>query len=145
MMTVRNKMATETLAETTPASDCVNKGLLRLLVMLVAGSVALLLAVLFPQDRWIYLVIATLYIVLCTYMMGHSSRCFCGRDGRPRSTRKRSATSRRFNGGLSDTTSLYLLARQMIWPPQCCAGKRQGSCRVSRPLSMGQGYLATDK
>jgi len=137
MMTVRNQIATETLAKTTPVTDCVNKGLLRILGMLVAGSVALLLAVLFPQDRWIYLFTTTLYIGLCTYTMGHSSRCFCGRAGRPRSTRKWSATSRRFNGGLSDTTSPYLLARQMIWTPQCCAGKRQGSWLVSRPLSMG--------
>ena len=58
------------------AGDSVNKGLLRILGTLAAGFVALLLAALFPQDRWSYLISATLYIGLCTYMMGHSSRYY---------------------------------------------------------------------
>jgi len=56
--------------------DSVNKGALRLFGTFAAGSVALLLAALFPQDRWGYLLCATLYLALCTYMTGHSSRWY---------------------------------------------------------------------
>ena len=56
--------------------DSVNKGLLRILGTVAAGSMALLLAALFPQDRWSYLLCATLYISLCTYMAGHTSRWY---------------------------------------------------------------------
>jgi hypothetical protein len=56
--------------------DSINKGLLRILGTIVAGFVALLLAAVFPQERWIYLISATLYIGFCTYMMGHSSRWY---------------------------------------------------------------------
>ena len=56
--------------------ESVNKGLLRILGTLLAGSVALLLNALFPQDRWAYLLSATTYIGFCTYMMGHSTRWY---------------------------------------------------------------------
>jgi uncharacterized membrane protein YccC len=56
--------------------DSVNKGALRIFGTFAAGSVALLLAALFPQDRWGYLLCATLYLALCTYMTGHSSRWY---------------------------------------------------------------------
>ncbi len=56
--------------------DSLNKGLLRILGTVAAGFMALLLAALFPQDRWSYLLCATLYISLCTYMAGHTSRWY---------------------------------------------------------------------
>jgi len=53
-----------------------NKGLLRILGTFLAGSVAIALIILFPQDRWSYLLAATLYVAYCAYMMGHSSRWY---------------------------------------------------------------------
>jgi uncharacterized membrane protein YccC len=53
-----------------------NKGLLRILGTFLAGSVAMALIILFPQDRWSYLLAATLYVAFCAYMMGHSSRWY---------------------------------------------------------------------
>ena len=56
--------------------DSLNKGLLRLLGTFAAGSVVILLIVLFPQQRWSYLLGATLYIAFCAYMVGRSSRWY---------------------------------------------------------------------
>jgi len=53
-----------------------NKGLLRILGTFLAGSVAIALIILFPQDRWSYMLAATLYVAFCAYMMGHSSRWY---------------------------------------------------------------------
>jgi len=64
------------LCSLSTTGESVNKGLLRILGTLLAGSVALLLNALFPQDRWAYLLSATTYIGFCTYMMGHSTRWY---------------------------------------------------------------------
>jgi uncharacterized membrane protein YccC len=56
--------------------DSINKGLLRILGTFLAGGVALILAALFPQDRWAYLLVATLYIAFCSYMMASTSRWY---------------------------------------------------------------------
>ena len=54
----------------------INKGLLRILGTALAGAVAIALLILFPQDRWTYLVVATLFVGYSAYMMGHSSRWY---------------------------------------------------------------------
>jgi uncharacterized membrane protein YccC len=56
--------------------DSINKGLLRILGTFLAGGIALMLAALFPQDRWAYLLVATLYIAFCSYMMASTSRWY---------------------------------------------------------------------
>lgn len=52
------------------------KGLLRILGTVLAGAVAIALLILFPQDRWSYLLAATLFMAFSAYMMGHSSRWY---------------------------------------------------------------------
>ena len=64
------------LCSLSTTGESVNKGLLRILGTFLAGSVALLLNALFPQDRWAYLLSATTYIGFCAYMMGHSTRWY---------------------------------------------------------------------
>ena len=54
----------------------INKGLLRILGTALAGAVAIALLILFPQDRWTYLLVATLFVGYTAYMMGHSSRWY---------------------------------------------------------------------
>jgi len=56
--------------------DTAGKGLLRVLGTVVAGTVALLLAAFFTQDRWAYLLVATIYIAFCSYMMASTSRWY---------------------------------------------------------------------
>jgi uncharacterized membrane protein YccC len=46
-----------------------NKGFMRMLGTLVAGTVALTLIALFPQQRWCFMVMLSIYVGLCTYMM----------------------------------------------------------------------------
>ena len=50
------------LCSLSTTGESVNKGLLRILGTFLAGSVALLLNALFPQDRWAHLLSATAYI-----------------------------------------------------------------------------------
>ncbi|MGD8978038.1 MAG: FUSC family protein, partial [Gammaproteobacteria bacterium] len=64
------------LCSLSTTGESVNKGLLRILGTLLAGSVVLLLNGLFPQDRWAHLLSATAYIGFCAYMMGHSTRWY---------------------------------------------------------------------
>ena len=64
------------LCSLSTTGESVNKGLLRILGTFLAGSVALLLNALFPQDRWAHLLSATAYIAFCAYMMGHSTRWY---------------------------------------------------------------------
>jgi uncharacterized membrane protein YccC len=47
-----------------------NKGVMRMLGTLVAAVVALTFISLFPQDRWLFILIFSVYIGFCTYMMG---------------------------------------------------------------------------
>jgi len=54
----------------------ISKGLLRILGTVLAGAVAIALLILFPQDRWSYLLVATLFVAFSAYMMGHSSRWY---------------------------------------------------------------------
>lgn len=56
--------------------DSAVKGLLRILGTMMCGTVAILLAAFFPQDRWAYLLIASLYIAFCAYMMGSTTRWY---------------------------------------------------------------------
>jgi uncharacterized membrane protein YccC len=46
-----------------------NKGFMRMLGTLVAGIAALTLIALFPQQRWWFMVMLSIYVGLCTYMM----------------------------------------------------------------------------
>ena len=52
------------------------KGLLRINGTFLAGAMTLLLLALFPQDRWLYLLVTATFVAFCTYMMGHSSRWY---------------------------------------------------------------------
>jgi uncharacterized membrane protein YccC len=46
-----------------------SKGFMRMLGTLVAGVAALTLIALFPQQRWCFMVMLSIYVGLCTYMM----------------------------------------------------------------------------
>ena len=47
-----------------------NKGALRMLGTLVAVVVALTIIALFPQDRWLFALLLSVWVGFCTYMMG---------------------------------------------------------------------------
>lgn len=47
-----------------------NKGAMRMLGTIVAGSMAFLFIALFPQQRWIFMVLLSGYVAICTYLMG---------------------------------------------------------------------------
>lgn len=49
--------------------ESLNKGLMRMLGTLVAGVAALTLIALFPQQRWWFMAMLSVYIGFCTYMM----------------------------------------------------------------------------
>ena len=47
-----------------------NKGVLRMLGTLVAVAAALTIIALFPQDRWLFVLLLSIWAGFCTYMMG---------------------------------------------------------------------------
>jgi uncharacterized membrane protein YccC len=51
------------------AGQSLNKGAMRLLGTLVGLAAALAFLALFPQDRWLFMVVLSLYVGLCTYML----------------------------------------------------------------------------
>ncbi|MCD6188049.1 MAG: FUSC family protein, partial [Desulfuromusa sp.] len=51
------------------AGASLNKGALRMLGTLVAGVVALILVGLFSQERWWFMIVLSVYLGICTYMM----------------------------------------------------------------------------
>jgi uncharacterized membrane protein YccC len=56
--------------------ESVNKGLLRLLGTFLAIIATLTLIALFPQDRWLFLLVMSLYTGFCTYMMLGTTRWY---------------------------------------------------------------------
>ena len=46
-----------------------NKGAMRMLGTLVALAAALTFLAIFPQDRWLFMVVLSLYVGFCTYML----------------------------------------------------------------------------
>ena len=51
------------------AGASLNKGVLRMCGTLVAGVVALILVGLFSQERWWFMIVLSVYLGICTYMM----------------------------------------------------------------------------
>ena len=59
------------------AGQSLNKGVMRMLGTLVAVVAALTLLALFPQDRWLFMLVLSLYVGFCTYMvMGNRYQYF---------------------------------------------------------------------
>jgi uncharacterized membrane protein YccC len=52
------------------AGQSLNKGALRMAGTLATTAVALVLIALFAQDRWLFVLFLSLYVGICTYMMG---------------------------------------------------------------------------
>lgn len=55
------------------AGQSLNKAALRMLGTFMAAAVALLIIALFPQERWTFMLILSLWVGFCTYMMGGSN------------------------------------------------------------------------
>jgi uncharacterized membrane protein YccC len=51
------------------AGQSLNKGAMRMLGTLVGLAAALTFLALFPQDRWLFMVVLSLYVGFCTYML----------------------------------------------------------------------------
>jgi len=51
------------------AGQSLNKGAMRMLGTLVALAAALTFLAIFPQDRWLFMVVLSLYVGFCTYML----------------------------------------------------------------------------
>ena len=51
------------------AGQSINKGTMRMLGTLVGLAAALTFLALFPQDRWLFMVVVSLYVGFCTYML----------------------------------------------------------------------------
>ena len=61
-------MAVATISLST-AGQLINKGAMRMLGTLVGLVAALTILALFSQDRWLFLVVVSLYVGFCTYML----------------------------------------------------------------------------
>lgn len=53
-----------------------NKGILRVFGTLFGAMVGLAILAIFPQDRWLFIILMNLFIALCTYMMGGTTRWY---------------------------------------------------------------------
>ena len=51
------------------AGQSLNKGAMRMLGTLVGFAAALTFLALFPQDRWLFMAVLSLYVGFCTYML----------------------------------------------------------------------------
>ncbi len=51
------------------AGQSINKGAMRMLGTLVGLAAALTFLALFSQDRWLFLIVVSLYLGFCTYML----------------------------------------------------------------------------
>ena len=47
-----------------------NKSAMRMLGTLISVTMILVFIALFPQDRWLFMLVLSLYVGICTYMMG---------------------------------------------------------------------------
>lgn len=56
------------------AGDSIRKGVLRVVGTFLAGIIAIIMIAAFPQDRWAFLIVMTLFLATCTYRLSSGSR-----------------------------------------------------------------------
>jgi hypothetical protein len=124
-----------------------NKGALRMLGTLMAVAAALTMIALFPQDRWLFVLILSAWVGFCTYMMGGGKHVGWADEGGPTilcsSGRSRWASQARPNLRSCPATGNAAPPRPRVKPFPSAPGLRSPDQTTSRTRSWVSPSLST--